>query len=234
MAKERVLLKISGEALSGEGGTGYDRDRMEYIAKEILSIAGTHQTTVIVGGGNHPRGSKLKSEVFGADVVEADQMGMLYTVTNVIALRVFLEQRGLRARALSAHEMKDFCEPYIRLRATRHLEKGRIVLLAGGTGNPDCSTDSAMTLRAYELGIKTVLKGTKVAGIYDDDPRKNPEAALLSEVGYMEYLNRGLGIVDNTAVTQAQRHKMEIRVFDFFQEGNLLRAVGGEVGSVIR
>ena len=235
MAKERVLLKISGESLSGEGSFGYDKKALEFIGEEIVSISHTHELSIVVGGGNLIRGRKLKEEIFNQDTVVADYMGMLATIINGVALQEFLEKNfGLVTRVLSPIRMNEICEEFIVRKAKDHLEKGRIVLFVGGTGNPDFSTDTAMTLRAHEVEAKTVLKGTKVDGIFDRDPVGNKDATFIPEISYIDFLNKDLKIVDSTAVTQARNHGIEIRIFNFFVKGNLKRAlVDRDIGSVI-
>lgn len=237
MAKERVLLKISGESLSGEGLFGHTRKAVNFIGEEIVSVSHTHELSIVVGGGNIIRGRKLKEEFFGRDTVVADFMGMLATIMNAIALQEILEKDfGLTTRVLGAIGMNKICEEFIVRKAKDHLEKGRINLFAGGTGNPDFSTDMAMILRAHEIEAKTVLKGTKVDGIFDMDPVGNKDAVFIPEISYMDFLNRNpeLKIVDSTAVTQARNHGIEIRIFNFFVRGNLKKAlVDRNIGSVI-
>lgn len=235
MEKERVLLKISGEALSGEGQTGYSIDRMRFIAEEIVSVENLHEIGLVIGGGNLIRGSRLRKDLGMNDSVVADYAGMMATVINAIIFQEVLEkQYGLATRVLSAIEVKSVAEPFIRRRAVNHLEKNRVVIFAAGTGNPDFSTDTAMVLRAYEIGAKLVLKGTKVDGIYDKDPKSYSDAQFIENLSYMEYLNRKLEIVDATAVTLASKHNLAIRVFDIFKRGNLRKVLAGEkIGSEI-
>lgn len=235
MAKDKFLLKISGEALSGEGLFGHNKEALEFIGEEILSVSHTHEPSIVIGGGNLIRGRKLKEVIFNRDTVVADYMGMLATIINAIALQEFLEKNfGLTTRVLSAIRMNEICEEFIVRKAKDHLEKGRINLFAGGTGNPDFSTDTAMILRAHEIETKIVLKGTKVDGIFDRDPVGNENAVFIPEISYMDFLNRGLKIVDSTAVTLAMSHGIEIRIFNFFVKGNLKRAlVDRNIGSVI-
>lgn len=235
----RVLLKISGEALSGEAKTGYNLPDIEFIAKEIKDAVGNSgkqiELAVIIGGGNLIRGARLKKEL-GLDSVVADYAGMLATLVNAVVFQDILEKKyGLVVRVLSAIEARQVAEPYLRRVAMSHLEKGRVVLLAGGTGNPDFSTDTAMVLRAHEIEADLVLKGTKVTGIFDKDPKKFKEAAKIPQVSYMDYLNQHLEIVDATAVTLARQYQLSIRVFNIFEKGNLKKVIAGEqIGSVIR
>ena len=236
--KETVLLKISGESLSGEGNIGFSRQSLEFIGEEIVSISHTHHIAIVIGGGNIIRGAKLKQEVFRKDVPSADYMGMLSTIINALALQTFFENEyGLDNRVMSALEIQQVCEPYIVRRALSHLSKGegRIIICAGGIGTPNFSTDTTMVIRAHEIGAKIALKGTKVDGIYDRDPKKDSGAKFLSEISYLDYLNMELGIVDATAVAQAMNTGIKIRVFNFFVRGNLRRAlIERNVGSVIR
>ncbi|MBI2122517.1 MAG: UMP kinase [Candidatus Sungbacteria bacterium] len=240
MAKPlRVLLKISGEALSGEAKTGYNLPDIEFIAREIKGASDSGgkkiELAVVVGGGNLIRGARLKKEL-GLDSVVADYAGMLATLVNAVVFQDILEKKyGLVVRVLSAIEARQVAEPYLRRVAMSHLEKGRVVLLAGGTGNPDFSTDTAMVLRAHEIEADMVLKGTKVSGIFDKDPKKFKNATKIPQVSYMDYLNKHLEIVDATAVTLARQHNLSIQVFDIFKKGNLKKAITGEkIGSVIK
>lgn len=240
MAKKlRVLLKISGEALSGEAKTGYNLPDIEFIAGEIKDALQASKSgielAVVVGGGNIIRGARLKKEI-GLDSVVADYAGMLATLINAIVFQDMLEKKfELTVRVLSAIEARQVAEPYLRRVAISHLERGRLVLLAGGTGNPDFSTDTAMVLRAHEIEADLVLKGTKVSGIFDKDPKKFKDAVEIPELSYMDYLNKHLEIVDATAVTLARQHQLAIRVFNIFEKGNLKMALaGGKIGSVIK
>lgn len=236
MAKEkRVLLKISGESLGEQTGSNIKREALDFIAEEIVSIENLFELAIVVGGGNLIRGQKLKQEVCLQDSVVADYAGMLATIINAIILQEFLEKNfGLKTRVMSALEVPPFAELFVRRKAMSHLEKERVVILAGGIGNPDFSTDTAMVLRAHEIGANVVLKGTKVEGIFDEDPKLNPDAKFLPEVSYMDFLNRGLKIVDKTAVTKAMDHNIEIRIFDIFTKGNLKKVLmEGNIGSVI-
>lgn len=236
MAKEkRVLLKISGESLSGQANFGLERGPLNFIAEEIVSIENLFELAIVVGGGNLIRGQKLKKEVCLQDSVVADYAGMLATIINAIILQEVLEKDfGLKTRVMSALEVPPFAELFIRRKAMSHLEKERVVILAGGIGNPDFSTDTAMILRAHEIGASMVLKGTKVEGVFDKDPKLNPDAKFMPEISYMNFLNRGLEIVDKTAVIKAMDHNIEIRIFDIFAKGNLKKVLtDGNIGSVI-
>lgn len=231
MEKQRVLLKISGETF----GKPYNRKGPVFIAREIKSISDTHELVIVTGGGNIVRGSQLKKKFFRRNTMTADWMGMMAVVMNAIALQDFLEHEyGLDTRVMSALEVNKVCEPYYYKKAISHLRKGRIVILAGGLGTPNFSTDTTMVQRASELGIELTLKGTKVEGIYDKVPEKHPDARLIRRLSYMGYLKRRLAVIDSTAVTQAMNLGIEIRIFNFFEKGNLKKVLGGNIGSVIR
>ena len=232
MAKKRVLLKISGETF----GKPYDREGPDFIAGEIKSVSDKHELVIVTGGGNIVRGSQLKNEFFRRNTMTADWMGMMAVVMNAIALQDFLEHEyELDTRVMSALEVNKVCEPYYYHKAVSHLRKGRIVILAGGIGTPNFSTDTTMVQRASELDIKLALKGTKVDGIYNKDPKKHPDAKLIRRLSYMGYLKRRLAVVDATAVTQAMNLGIGIRIFNFFEKGNLKRVLtDGNIGSVIR
>ena len=234
MDKERVLLKISGESLGG-GVTPYHRDGLTFIAEEIVTVSHSHELAIVVGGGNIVRGADLKQNLFLRNTVVADWIGMQATIMNALALQEFLERDyGLDTRVLSALEVNKVCEPYVVRKALSHLRKGRIVILAGGLGTPNFSTDTTMVQRASELDTSLVLKGTKVDGVYDKDPNLHTDAKLLTDVSYMEYLNKHLKIVDATAVTQAMNKGIEIRILNFFIKGNLRRVLTQkDIGSVI-
>lgn len=234
MDKQRVLLKISGESLGG-GLLPYNRDGLAFIGEEIVAVSHTHELAIVVGGGNIVRGAKLKKDIFQRDTVVADWIGMQATIMNALALQEFLEKDfGLDTRVLSALEVNKICEPYVVRKALSHLKKGRVVILAGGIGAPNFSTDTTMVQRASELDTSLVLKGTKVNGVYDKDPELNKDAQLLPDMGYMDYLNKKLKIIDATAVTQAMNHGIEIRIFNFFTKGNLRRILTQkDIGSVI-
>ncbi len=223
----RVLLKVSGEILSGEHGFGIHGDRLEQLAREIQGVTdlGT-QIGLVIGGGNIFRGLAGASE--GMDRVNADHMGMLATVINSLALQDRLERHGLFTRVMSAIKMEEIAEPYIRRRAVRHLEKGRVVIMAAGTGNPYFTTDTAAALRAVEIGADVIIKGTKVDGVYTGDPRKDPEARRYERLTYMDVLSQGLRVMDSTAVSLCMENGLPIVVFNFTESGNLRRLLLGE------
>jgi uridylate kinase len=232
---KRVLLKLSGEAFAGDRGYGIDPNFLEYITAEIKSLVDEGvQLAVVIGGGNIFRG--IAGLEIGIDRATGDYMGMLATVINALALQSALEKlRGIPTRVLSAIEMRQVAEPYIRRRAIRHLEKGRVVIFAAGTGNPFFSTDTAGALRAAEISAQLFIKATKVDGIYTDDPIKNPQAEFIDEISYLETINRGIRVMDHTALTLCMENKIPILVLNINKPGNLLRAVRGErVGSLIR
>jgi uridylate kinase len=222
----RVLLKISGEALAGEAGFGIDPKAIAAFAHEIQEVHDLGcELALVVGGGNFFRG--LSGEAFGVDRATGDYMGMLATVINSLALQSALE-------ALSAIEIREVAEPYIRRRATRHLEKGRIVIFAAGTGNPYFSTDTAASLRAMEIGAEVILKATKVDGVYSADPKLQPEAQRYSELTYIDVLNRGLKVMDSTAISLCMDNGLPIIVFNLLQPGNIQKAVCGEpIGTIV-
>ena len=230
---QRILLKLSGEILAGPAGYGVDEDVLHGLAGEI---AGVHksgvQVGVVLGGGNIFRGLAAASR--GMDRVAADYMGMLATVINALALQHALEKQGLFTRVLSAIDMQKVAEPFIRRRAVRHLEKGRVVIFAAGTGNPYFTTDTAAALRAIEVGADVVLKGTRVDGVYDKDPERHGDAARYASITYLDVLNQGLKVMDSTAVSLCMDNKLPIVVFDVGRPGNLARVVEGEpVGTLV-
>jgi len=232
---KRVLLKLSGEAFAGDQGYGIDPNFLEYITAEIKSLVDEGvQLAVVIGGGNIFRG--ITGLEIGIDRATGDYMGMLATVINALALQSALEKlRGIPTRVLSAIEMRQVAEPYIRRRAIRHLEKGRVVIFAAGTGNPFFSTDTAGALRAAEISAQLFIKATKVDGIYTEDPIKNPRAEFIDEISYLETINRGIRVMDHTALTLCMENKIPILVLNINKPGNLLRAVRGErVGSLVR
>jgi len=231
---QRILLKLSGEILAGSAGHGIDEAVMVKLADEIREVHDLGvQIGIVTGGGNIFRG--LAASTRGMDRVGADYMGMLATVINGLALQHSLERRGLYTRVMSAIEMARVCEPYIRRRAVRHLEKGRIVVLAAGTGNPYFTTDTAAALRAIEIGAEVILKATKVDGVYSDDPVKDPTATLFPEITYLDILNRGLKVMDATAVTLCMDNRIPFVVFNVGQRGNLVQVVQGEkVGTIVK
>ena len=230
---KRVLLKVSGEILGGEKGFGIDPEAFQMVASRVKEAYDLGvETAVVVGGGNIIRGWIAESA--GVDRATADYMGMLATIINSLMLQEVLEKIGYVCRVMSAIHTPAVCEPYIRRRAIRHLEKGRIVILAGGTGNPFFSTDTAAILRASEIKAQLILKATKVDGIYDADPYKNPNAKKFEKLTYDEYISRGLGVMDATAVTLCKERKIPILVFNIFEDGNVKRAVLGEkVGTLV-
>ncbi len=230
----RVVLKLSGEAFADPKlEFGIDPDTVARVAEEIASVHKEgHEIAIVVGGGNIFRGVSSAAE--GMDRANADYMGMLATVINALALRDALERAGSETRVQTAITIQQVAEPYIRLRAIRHLEKGRVVIFAGGTGNPFFTTDTTAALRAAEIGADAVLKATRVDGVYDDDPATNPDATLISELGHMDAISRRLGIMDTTAVTMAMENDLPIRVFNMNRPGEIQRAVRGEdVGTLV-
>jgi uridylate kinase len=229
----RVLLKLSGEALMGAGQYGIDPEVARSIALQVKEATqGGVQVAIVVGGGNIFRG--LAAAAHGMDRATADYMGMLATVMNGLAIQDALEQIDCPTRVLSAIAMNEICEPYIRRRAVRHLEKGRVVVMVAGTGNPDFTTDTAATLRAVEVGAEVILKATRVDGVYDADPEKEPNAQRYTQIGYTELLSNRLEALDATAVSLAMDNQMPIVVFDMTRTGNIVRAVRGErIGTLI-
>jgi uridylate kinase len=230
----RVLLKLSGEALLGSRQYGVDPLMVRDIAAQVAAgREGGVQVAIVVGGGNIFRG--LAASAAGMDRATGDYMGMLATVMNGLALQDGLEQAGCPTRVMSAIAMNEICEPYIRRRAVRHLEKGRVVVLVAGTGNPYFTTDTAATLRAVELSAEVILKATRVDGVYDADPETHPDATRFSEIDYTAVLSQRLQALDATAVSLAMDNGMPIVVFDMTQPGNITRAVAGErIGTLIR
>ncbi|RMH80809.1 MAG: UMP kinase [Acidobacteria bacterium] len=231
----RVLLKLSGEAFSGDLEFGIDPKFLEYISLEIKRLVDTGvQVAVVIGGGNIFRG--VEGLELGIDRATGDYMGMLATVINALALQSALEKiANVPTRVLSAIEMRQVAEPYIRRRAIRHLEKGRVVIFAAGTGNPFFSTDTAGALRAVEIGADLFIKATKVDGIYTEDPVKNPKAEFIEEISYLQVINMGLKVMDHTAMTLCMENRLPIMVLNIRRPGNLLKAVMGErIGSLVR
>jgi len=228
-----VLVKISGEALMGEQDYGISPDMLIYVAEEIRSIFDLGvQLAIVVGGGNIFRGVAASS--FGMDRASADNMGMLATVINSLALQSTLEKMGIQTRTQTAISMHEVAEPYIRRRAVRHLEKGRVVIFAAGTGNPYFTTDTAAVLRAQEIHAELLLKATKVDGLYDSDPAVNREAKMIKEITYMEVLERQLKVMDMTAISLAMDNNLPLAVFNLKQKGNLRKVICGEaVGTMI-
>ena len=232
-AYTRVLLKLSGEALMGDQGFGVDPVTANQIAKEIGEIQQLGvQTGVVIGGGNLFRG--VAASTRGMDRATADYMGMLATVINALALQDALEQLGVTTRVTTAIEMRAVAEPFIRRRAIRHLEKGRVVVFAAGTGNPYFTTDTAAALRAMEMRAEVILKGTKVDGIYTADPKLDPTAERYERISYLQVIERSLKVMDATAITLCMDNKLPIVVFDLLREGNLRRVIMGEaVGTTV-
>ena len=234
-AYKRILLKLSGEALLGESKDfGIDRTFLEYLAGEIKDVHRFHvEIAAVVGGGNIFRG--VSDGAHGMDRVSADHMGMLATVINALSLQDALERVGIFTRVLSAIEMREVAEPFIRRRAIRHMEKGRVAIFAAGTGNPYFSTDTAAALRAMEIKADIILKGTKVDGIYDSDPVKNPKARRFDRLTYLEVLQKGLKVMDTTAISLCMDNHLPIIVYDIKRPGNLRRIVLGErVGTLVK
>jgi uridylate kinase len=233
-AFKRILLKLSGEALAGSASFGIDADRVKELAREVADVAAAGvQVGVVVGGGNIFRGIALAAR--NMDRVTGDHMGMLATVINSLALSDALEQMGIPTRVMSAIEMHQVAEPYIRRRALRHLDKGRIVIFAAGTSNPYFSTDTAATLRALEIKADIIAKATRVNGVYDKDPLKHSDAVMFPEITYLEVLSRGLGVMDATSIAMCRDNKLPILVFNLNTPGNIMRMSMGEpVGTVIR
>ncbi|HJR61258.1 MAG TPA: UMP kinase [Vicinamibacterales bacterium] len=233
-AYQRVLLKLSGEALMGEQQFGIDPEVTTQIAKDIqeIQLLGV-QTAVVIGGGNLFRG--LAASAKGMDRATADYMGMLATVINALALQDALEHQGVASRVASAIEMRAVAEPFIRRRAVRHLEKGRVVVFAAGTGNPYFTTDTAAALRAMEMKADVILKGTKVDGIYTADPMTHPDATKYDDISYLKVLEQGLKVMDATAISLCMDNKLPIVVFNLRTGGNLRRVIMGEpVGTTVR
>jgi uridylate kinase len=231
---KRMLVKLSGEALMGDQDFGISPDMIGYFASEIRSVYDLGvQVALVVGGGNIFRGVAASS--YGMDRTSADHIGMLATVINSIALQDALEKRGVHTRVQTAIEMSAVAEPYILRRAIRHLEKGRVVIFAAGTGNPYFTTDTAAALRAQEIHAEVLMKATKVDGIYDADPVTNAEAKRMDSVSYLDILQRKLKVMDSTAVSLAMEHQLPVIVFNFRVKGNLRRAAcGGNVGTYVR
>ena len=229
----RILLKLSGEILAGPAGHGIDERVIGGLADEIRDVHRLGvQIGIVLGGGNIFRG--LAASARGMDRVGADYMGMLATVINSLALQHALEHREVNTRVMSAIEMARVCEPYIRRRAVRHLEKGRVVILAAGTGNPYFTTDTAAALRAIETGADLILKATKVDGVFSDDPEKIPTATFFPRISYLDILTRGLKVMDSTAISLCMDNRLPIVVFNLRTPGNIKRAIAGEpVGSLV-
>ena len=231
---KRVLLKISGESFSSPGGFGIDASELKTIAGEIVSAAASGtQIAVVVGGGNMIRGADLSRRI-EIDQATADYMGMLGTIMNGMALKEAIEGLGHPARVMSAIDVPAIAEPFIRKRAMRHFEKGRVVILVAGTGNPFFTTDTCASLRATELNVDILLKATKVDGIYDDDPMTNPDATRYDTLSYQEAVERQLGVMDLTALSMCMERELPVVVFDFKSDGNIRRVIEGQpIGTLL-
>jgi uridylate kinase len=231
---KRVLLKLSGEALMGSAGYGIDPEVLDSLARQMKEVTSSGvEVAIVVGGGNIFRG--LAASAKGMDRAQADYIGMLATVMNALALQDAMEAQGVFTRVMSAIEMKDVAEPYIRRRAIRHMEKGRTVIFAAGTGNPYFTTDTTAALRALEIHAECIMKATKVDGVYDADPVKVEGAKRFDELAYIDVLNLGLKVMDNTAISLAMDNDLPIIVFNMEREGNIAAALRGEpVGTIVR
>lgn len=234
MSQQRILLKLSGEALMGQGTHGIEPAVIQRLAAEINAVASSGvQLGLVIGGGNILRGAGMASQ--GMDRVAGDHMGMLATIINALALQDAIEKAGTPCRVMSALTINQVCEPYVCRRAIRHLEKGRVVVFAAGTGNPFFTTDSAASLRAIEIGADIMLKATKVDGIYSDDPVTNPDAVFYDRISFDEALQQKLGVMDATALVLCSEHNMPVRVFNIFKPGDLGRIVEGQdVGTLVQ
>lgn len=232
---KRIVLKLSGEGFCRAGERGISMDEVVHLARQIQQAASSGcQIGVVIGGGNLIRGSQLKKTSNAIQEATAHYMGMLSTVINGLALQDALESLGCSTRLMTAIRMDGVAEPYIRRRGRRHLEKGRIIILAAGTGSPFVTTDTAAAQRALELEAEVLMKATRVDGVYSDDPEKNPHAVLYRELNYATLLERNLRVMDSTAITQCAEHKMPVLVFNFKKDGNIQRAINGEkVGTLI-
>jgi uridylate kinase len=224
---KRILLKLSGEALMGHQQFGIEPSMIDHFGDEIKDVVDAgYQVAIVIGGGNIFRG--LQAGTMGIDRAQGDYMGMLATVINGMALQGVLETRGIYSRLMSALSIQQVCEPYIRRRAIRHLEKGRVIIIAAGTGNPFFTTDTAAALRAVEIGADALLKGTSVDGIYTADPKKDPQATKFEHISYQEVISRELKVMDQTAFTLCKENKLPIVVFSIKEKGNILRILKGE------
>ncbi|MCX2496269.1 uridylate kinase [Pedobacter terrae] len=234
MKYKRILLKLSGESLMGEKQYGIDNERVKQYAEDIKAVHDKGlEIAIVIGGGNIFRG--LSAEKSGMDRAQADYMGMLATVINSMALQDALEKVGIKTRLLTAIKMEQICEPFIRRRAVRHLEKGRVVIFGAGTGNPYFTTDSAAALRAIEIKADVVLKGTRVDGIYTADPEKDPLATKYEEISFREVYDKGLNVMDMTAFTLCEENQVPIIVFDMNKHGNFMKIANGEpIGTLVK
>jgi uridylate kinase len=232
-AYKRILLKLSGEALAGSQGLGINTTVIRQIAEDVAEAFRTGvEIGIVIGGGNIHRGVAASAE--GMDRASADYMGMLATCINALALQDALEKQNVPTRVQTAIEMAEIAEPYIRRRAIRHLEKGRIVIFGAGTGNPFFTTDTAASLRAMEINAQVIMKATKVDGFYDKDPKKFADAKKFDEINYIDVLNKGLEVMDSTAISLCMDNKLPIITFDLTKRGNVLRAVMGEkIGTLV-
>ncbi len=233
-AFKRILLKLSGEALAGKQGHGINTEIIKRVARDIAEAhQGGTEIGIVIGGGNIFRG--IAASAGGMDRASSDYMGMLATCINALALQDALEKEGVPTRVQSAIEMAEIAEPYIRRKAIRHLEKGRVVIFAAGTGNPYFTTDTAAALRAAEIGAEVIMKATKVNGIYDRDPAQHSDAVMYGELTYIEVLNKGLKVMDSTAVSLCMDNKLPILTFNLMTSGNILKATKGEsIGTLVR
>lgn len=234
MKYKRILLKLSGESLMGEKQYGIDNNRVQQYAQDIKTVVDAGiEVAIVIGGGNIFRG--LSAEKSGMERAQADYMGMLATVINCMAMQSALEDIGLETRLQSAIKMEQICEPYIRRRAMTHLQNGRIVIFGAGTGNPYFTTDTAASLRAIEIKADVVMKGTRVDGIYTADPEKDPNATRYDEISFDEVYDKGLNVMDMTAITLCKENKLPIVVFDMNREGNFMKLAQGEpVGTIVK
>lgn len=232
---KRVLLKLSGESFSPSGERGISMQEVVHISKQIFEAQRLGcEIAVVIGGGNILRGSQFKANNDVVEEATAHYMGMLATVINGLALQDALESVGCQTRLMSAIKMDGVCEPYIRRRASRHLEKGRIVILAAGTGGPFVTTDTAAAMRSMELGADIVMKATRVDGIYSEDPEKNPHAVMYDDLDFQMAVEKNLRVMDSTAISHCMEHNMPIMVFNFRKDGNIIKAITGEkVGTLV-
>lgn len=233
MKYNRILLKLSGEALAGEQGHGISAEILDTIASEVKELQSMGvEIAIVIGGGNIHRG--VAGATKGMDRTTSDHMGMLATVINSLALQDSLERHGINTRVLTAIDMQEIAEPYIRRRAVRHLEKKRVVIFAAGTGNPYFTTDTAAALRANEIDAQVIMKATKVDGIYNKDPMKFKDAVKIDKLKFMDVLNQGLAVMDSTAISLSMDNEIDILVFNMFEKGNIKRAVlGDNIGTIV-
>lgn len=233
MKYNRILLKLSGEALAGEQGHGISAEILDMIASEVKELQAMGvELAIVIGGGNIHRG--VAGATKGMDRTTSDHMGMLATVINSLALQDSLERHGINTRVLTAIDMQEIAEPYIRRRAVRHLEKKRVVIFAAGTGNPYFTTDTAAALRANEIDAQVIMKATKVDGIYNKDPMKFKDAVKIDKLKFMDVLNQGLAVMDSTAISLSMDNEIDILVFNMFEKGNIKRAVQGDnIGTIV-